>query len=158
MHGCAEHLADGLKAHAADGGECLTGQRGLPRAAGPGTRSPGHSTGGQVLAHAPSLGPLLPRYPDRAFWAAPIRDQASPGIDITTLRESPQSVTQTGSADLNAGMAVSLVVYAASERVICAAGSFIGAGGVVDQVVAVSHGDGLSAVEAEHGEGSAVTT
>jgi hypothetical protein len=40
IHCRAERLADGLKAHAADGGERLTGQRGLPRAAGPGARSP----------------------------------------------------------------------------------------------------------------------
>jgi hypothetical protein len=37
------------------------------------------------------------------------------------------------------------------NRVICAAESFIGVGGVMDQVVMVNHGDWLSAADAEHG-------
>jgi hypothetical protein len=52
VDGRAEHLAHGREASATDGGELLTGQRGLPRVAGPACRHPGPGCGGQFLVHA----------------------------------------------------------------------------------------------------------
>src|SRR5208283_2754549 len=59
VDGRAEHLPDGLEAHAADSRELIRRQRRAPRVSGPASRDPGLSYGGHFVAHAPSLG-LLP--------------------------------------------------------------------------------------------------
>ena len=84
-----------LKARATNGGEPRTGQRGLPRAAGPGARSPGHGPGGQFPAHAPSPGAFPPRYRAGVPGQRPIRTRPAPAPDVTTSRESHHSGAHT---------------------------------------------------------------